>query len=365
MDISKKIFWIFCLFTQTYSISNNSDCFAQEGSNPDSRFHRIEPIKCVFPYDDECVELPNQNQTRSTSTLICGLSEIWKGFTTKNEKARAALSHFRKLSELSPEEQLTAIKMSKFDFSGSNSISAGITAAEALTLGHLQAESSYLKNMAIRLTKNWYNYILLSKQNNAEMNKIRATLRKELVEECGEQSIKSADNELIKKYRESQEKYVLDEIGRVEPPQDLNHQNGFSAWNSKGPKNFYLSRFHDPSTDFLAYLQIDSNGEAFIQEEVFHIPQKVSFKKASNFESLPIISKKAAFEYFGKARKDFSHPEILIFDLTGLYKGEPNIFHLDLLFNNARILTKYRVRGPYIEKSKFQTIRNQNRTNDH
>lgn len=357
MKISNKFFWAFCLFAQTYAFSNMSDCLAQEGMKSNSRFHRIEPTKCVFPFNDESLTLPDQNQTSSTANLISGLAEIWKGFTTTNKKAHEALGLLKNLSELSPAEQITAINKGKFDFPKSKSAAGGVTAAEGAHIGVLLNESSYLKKMASKLTKNWYNYILLFRQNNDQANNIRATLRKELVEECGEQSVKKADYELNQKYLDSQEKYVLDEIGRVEPPQDLSHQSGFSAWESTGPKNFFLTRYHDPDDKMLAYLQLGLSLQPLIQPEVFYLPQTVSIKEAPNLESRPLINKENAFKHFGRARIDYYHPEILIFDLIGKIKSEPNIFHLDLLFDKADILQKYRVRGPGINNPAFQSLK--------
>lgn len=146
----------------------------------------------------------------------------------------------------------------------------------------------------------------------------------------------------------------MQEIGQIEPPQDLSHENGFTAWMNLAPRNYFLYLFNDPKKENKAYLQIDNSGEAKVQKYLFQTYES----RSADPDLKPIMfSVTDAEKNFGAPRIDYWHPQILIYDFIGLSKSEPNIFHLDLMFDRSKLLTAYRVRGPGISKLEFLPLK--------
>lgn len=102
-----------------------------------------------------------------------------------------------------------------------------------------------------------------------------------------------------------------------------------STWH---PGCYDLYQLNDSAKQVRAILWVSNQCKALIEQQAF-------------FENGQRISLSNAKARFGEPRR-FGH--VAVFDLVGDYWKEPNIFHLDVEFDDHDIAQKYVVRGPGI-----------------
>lgn len=112
-------------------------------------------------------------------------------------------------------------------------------------------------------------------------------------------------------------------------------------WEKIFPQKYLLYSKNDPQKKPKAFLQIKDDGSAAINEPCLR------------FGSKP-FTVEICTKYFGTPRVS---DNLYVFDLATDEFGEPNIFHLDMIFNSKNILEKYRVRGMGITNTELVSIR--------
>ncbi|MBP7863555.1 hypothetical protein KA183_17845 [bacterium] len=111
-------------------------------------------------------------------------------------------------------------------------------------------------------------------------------------------------------------------------------------WETLSPQKYLLYRKDDAKKEPKALLQVKEDGSASINEPCLR------------FGSKP-LNIELCTKYFGDPRISDS---LYVFDLATDEFGEPNIFHLDMIFNSKNILEKYRVRGMGITNTELLSI---------
>ncbi len=111
-------------------------------------------------------------------------------------------------------------------------------------------------------------------------------------------------------------------------------------WERIRPQRYLLYRKDDPQKKPKAFLQIKDDGSASVNEPCLQ------------FGSKP-FTVEICTKYFGTPRVS---DNLYVFDLATDEFGEPNIFHIDMIFNSKNILEKYRVRGMGITNTELVSI---------
>jgi hypothetical protein len=106
------------------------------------------------------------------------------------------------------------------------------------------------------------------------------------------------------------------------------------------PCQYQLYAFTDPQKRECATLSVSNKGLAILNQQSFCV-------------GLNQISFQSAKDRFGEPRR---FGQIAIFDLVGSYWKEPNIFHLEIMFDERNTAEKYRVRGLGISPGDFLNI---------
>jgi hypothetical protein len=106
------------------------------------------------------------------------------------------------------------------------------------------------------------------------------------------------------------------------------------------PTCYQLYAMNDPKKVEVATLWIDGKGRARIEQQ--------AFREGTNKLTLESAKKR-----FGEPRR---YGQIAIFDLVGQYWQEPNVFHLELLFDGHKTASEYLIRGHGILPGDFLKI---------
>ncbi len=111
-------------------------------------------------------------------------------------------------------------------------------------------------------------------------------------------------------------------------------------WETLCPQGYLLHANGDSQKKPKAFLQIKEDGSASINEPCLR------------FGSKPLTIELCT-KYFGNPRVS---DNLYVYDLATDEFGEPNIFHLDTIFNSKNILEKYRVRGMGITNTDLVSV---------
>ncbi len=111
--------------------------------------------------------------------------------------------------------------------------------------------------------------------------------------------------------------------------------------NDDPPKNYPLIPLEFKNLPSEARLWVDKDRKARIY---LHGPDK----------SLKDLDKTTAYRIFCNSKPSGSSCDT--FHVVGAHASGPNIFHVDVEFNNAQLLSRYRVRGFGILKPEWQQV---------
>lgn len=135
-------------------------------------------------------------------------------------------------------------------------------------------------------------------------------------------------------------------------PPGYRHESSSCSEQGEGddlPKFYPLLPFELKSLPSYATLAINEQGEARL---ILLISD--TEKLSANSKKLEELDQKTAATIFGSSTS--SKETSKTFHVLGTNPNGPNIFHVDMEFNDQQLLTKYRVRGFGISKPEWRKV---------
>lgn len=129
-------------------------------------------------------------------------------------------------------------------------------------------------------------------------------------------------------------------------------ENGYACRNPKGtsegegdalPKHYSVTPLEFKNFPSHASIGIDKNGS----------PQLYLLTGGLTLDKL---DKATAISIFGQLKGYGESTKPSTFDVIGFNSNGPNIFHLDVEFSEAKLLSKYRIRGYGISKPEWRQV---------